>query len=281
MAESALSKQNDKEVRPLLDLVDELRSLGIEQDLPLPQIAVMGDQSSGKSSVLEALSGVPFPRGTGLVTRCPCQLTMKRTADGAPRGGRVPRRPGNERPSRAPSELTAAIERVTSALTKGSASGFSTDSIVVTVNAPSVPDLTIIDLPGIVRTATQGQDPRVIADVNSMVEFYLKQERTIVLAIVPSNQDVATVDILERALTVDPTGERTIGVLTKPDLIGEGAEDEVVAVLKNERKPLKLGYIMVKNRSAMQLKQGAINSPAANERAEREFFVQHPVWKTV
>ena len=180
-----------------------------------------------------------------------------------------------------PSELTAAIERVTSALTKGSTSGFSTDSIVVTVNAPSVPDLTIIDLPGIVRTATQGQDPRVIADVNSMVEFYLKQERTIVLAIVPSNQDVATVDILERALTVDPTGERTIGVLTKPDLIGEGAEDEVVAVLKNERKPLKLGYIMVKNRSAMQLKQGAINSPAANERAEREFFVQHPVWKTV
>ena len=101
MAESALSKQNDKEVRPLLDLVDELRSLGIEQDLPLPQIAVMGDQSSGKSSVLEALSGVPFPRGTGLVTRCPCQLTMKRTADGAPRGGRVPRVPGNERPSRA------------------------------------------------------------------------------------------------------------------------------------------------------------------------------------
>ena len=96
MAESALSKQNDKEVRPHLDLVDELRSLGIEQDLPLPQIAVMGDQSSGKSSVLEALSGVPFPRGTGLVTRCPCQLTMKRTADGAPRGGRVPRRPGKK-----------------------------------------------------------------------------------------------------------------------------------------------------------------------------------------
>ena len=80
----------------MLDLIDEMRRLGVEQDLPLPQIAVMGDQSSGKSSVLEALSGVPFPRGTGLVTRCPCQLTMKRTADGAPRGGRAPRRPGNK-----------------------------------------------------------------------------------------------------------------------------------------------------------------------------------------
>ena len=88
-------------VRPTLDLVDDLRKLGLQKDVPIPQIAVMGDQSSGKSSVLEALSGVPFPRGTGLVTRCPCQLTMKRTADGAPRGGRVPRRPGNERPCRA------------------------------------------------------------------------------------------------------------------------------------------------------------------------------------
>ena len=89
-----------------------------------------------------------------------------------------------------------------------------------------------------------------------MVEYYLKQERTIVLCIVPANQDVATVDILERALRVDPTGERTIGVLTKPDLVGEGAEDEVLATLRNERKPLKLGYLMVKNRSAAQLKKG-------------------------
>ncbi|KAH8044578.1 hypothetical protein JL722_14630 [Aureococcus anophagefferens] len=206
MAESALSKQNDKEVRPLLDLVDELRSLGIEQDLPLPQIAVMGDQSSGKSSVLEALSGVPFPRGTGL------------------------RGVGAD---------------------QGSASGFSTDSIVVTVNAPSVPDLTIIDLPGIVRTATQGQDPR----------------------------DVATVDILERALTVDPTGERTIGVLTKPDLIGEapgrgrrGAEERAQAA------QARLHHGQEPERHAAQA--GRHQQPR-RERARAQFFVQHPVWKTV
>ena len=59
--------------RPLIDLIDTLRSHGVQQDLPLPQIAVMGDQSAGKSSVLEAISGVPFPRGTGLVTRCATQ----------------------------------------------------------------------------------------------------------------------------------------------------------------------------------------------------------------
>lgn len=61
-------------------------------------------------------------------------------------------------------------------------------------------------------------------------------------------QDIATVDILERAQKVDPRGERTIGVLTKPDLIGPGNEDEVLAVLHNVRKPLQLGYVMVKNR---------------------------------
>ena len=52
-------------MRPCLDLIDSLRALGVEQDLALPAIAVIGDQSSGKSSVLEALSGVALPRGSG------------------------------------------------------------------------------------------------------------------------------------------------------------------------------------------------------------------------
>lgn len=79
---ASLTEGHEKKVRPWLDLIDILRSQGVHQDVPLPQIAVMGDQSSGKSSVLEALSGVPFPRGTGLVTRCPTQLIMKKTPAG-------------------------------------------------------------------------------------------------------------------------------------------------------------------------------------------------------
>ncbi len=63
--------------RSLLDLIDELRGIGVEQYYPIPQIAVMGDQSSGKSSVLEAICGVPFPRGKGLVTKCATLITMK------------------------------------------------------------------------------------------------------------------------------------------------------------------------------------------------------------
>jgi interferon-induced GTP-binding protein Mx len=81
-------------------------------------------------------------------------------------------------------------------------------SIVIEVRAPGLPDLTLIDLPGIVRTTTSGQSSNVMAQVNALVEKYLLQERTIILAVVPANQDVATVDILERAKRVDPEGNR-------------------------------------------------------------------------
>jgi interferon-induced GTP-binding protein Mx1 len=81
-AGSSLSEGIEKDVRPWLQLAEELRSLGLDQQLAVPQIAVMGDQSSGKSSVLEALSGIPFPRGSGLVTRCPIRLVMRRSKAG-------------------------------------------------------------------------------------------------------------------------------------------------------------------------------------------------------
>ncbi len=149
--------------------------------------------------------------------------------------------------------------------------------------SPHVPDLTVVDLPGIIRTATAGQDTRVIAQVNSLIESYLAQERTIILCVIPANQDIATVDILERAQRVDPAGERTIGVLTKPDLVGPGNEEEVLAVLHNVRKPLQLGYVMVKNPSQKELSEaGDLTSPAAVAMArnsEAKFFSSHPVFK--
>jgi interferon-induced GTP-binding protein Mx1 len=67
-------------VRPWLQLAEDLTELSVDKHMSVPQIAVMGDQSSGKSSVLEALSGVPFPRGTGLTTRCPTRLIMRKVS---------------------------------------------------------------------------------------------------------------------------------------------------------------------------------------------------------
>lgn len=124
--------------------------------------------------------------------------------------------------------------------------GFSTESIIIELTSADAPDLTVVDLPGIIRTTTAGQSSGVINQVNRLIESYLHEPRTIILAVVPANQDIATVDILERAQRVDPLGERTIGVLTKADLVGPGNEAEVVAVLNNVRKPLALGYIMLR-----------------------------------
>lgn len=147
--------------------------------------------------------------------------------------------------------ISELIEKLTNTLTDGDDTKFSkgNDLIEIKLVGPNLPDLTIIDLPGIVRTTTTGQSEDVKAQVDNMLKHYLKQERTIILAVIPCNVDIATVDILERASKVDPEGKRTIGVLTKPDLVDKGAEDEVMNVLMNRTKPLLHGYYMLKNPS--------------------------------
>ena len=211
-----------------------------------------------RNTFSEAISGVPFPRGSGLVTRCPTQLIMKKSAPGSAWEAHASVSWNKAQPEsagvvRTPEELSDVIANLTNALTDGKLNGFATDCIVINVSSPESPDLTIIDLPGIVRTATSGQDIAVISQVNSLIDHFMSQPRTIILAVIPANQDIATIDILERAAKVDPNGTRTIGVLTKPDLIGPGSEDEVVQVLRNVRKPLSLGYIMVKNPSQKEV----------------------------
>ncbi|CAM9610022.1 unnamed protein product [Chrysoparadoxa australica] len=274
LADSSLAEGIQKSVKPWLTLVDELSTFTHSSEVSLPQICVMGDQSSGKSSVLEALSGIPFPRGSGLVTRCPIRLSMKKGAQGQQWRAVITtsKDTTTEMEASTPEHLTEVLEEQTNKLTQSSG-GFSTDIINVKLTSPDAPDLTVVDLPGIIRTATAGQDPRAIQQVNSLIESYLRQERTVVLCVIPSNQDIATVDILERARKVDPSGERTIGVLTKPDLIGPGNEDEVMAVLHNVRKPLQLGYIMVKNRTQEELKNGVTNKEA--RKLESAFFSSH------
>ena len=224
----------------------------------------MGDQSSGKSSVLESVSGIPFPRGSGLVTKCATELRMKKAPPGTAWSATIKLSWLLPQPSSAGKvdsyeEIGERISKLTEALllARGTHATFEAEhSIVIDLIAPNVPDLTVIDLPGIVRTQVTGQTGDVIKDVDHLLGRYLKQERTIILCVIPSNVDIATVDILERAHKVDPDGVRTIGVLTKPDTIGEGNEEEVLQVVQGLRKPLNLGYLMVKNRSQKQIDDG-------------------------
>ncbi|KAK1867432.1 hypothetical protein I4F81_009939 [Pyropia yezoensis] len=128
----------------------------------------------------------------------------------------------------------------------------------------------------LVHNATGGQSKSIIKQVDSLVQRYLESERTIILAVVPATVDIATSDILERAHQVDPEGVRTVGVLTKLDLVGAGAEEGVVDILDNVRKPLNLGYVGVRCRSAADPMTNMTMATAVSE--ERISFETHPVF---
>lgn len=273
--------------KPWVALLDSLQTIGIDEELPIPQIVVFGDQSSGKSSLLESISGIPFPKGTGLVTRCPTRISMCCCEPNESWSAEV-RLPVTVPEAEAFNNLgrTTSLDVLSKRLADAAAiicpknnNEFSTEVIQVQVQSPTTPNLSLIDLPGIIRTTTAGQDRSVIANVDSLLESYLRQPETVILAVIPANQDIATIDILERANEFDPQGLRTIGVLTKPDLIDRGAEDEVLKIVQNIRKPLKLGYVIVKNRSQQELKTSV--SLAQSQKNEDNYFSQHEVWQKI
>lgn len=145
----------DREVRPLLDVVDRIRPYLAGEKIELPAIVVVGDQSSGKSSVLESISGVSLPRGTNIVTRCPLELQLRRDTETyavisrpAQVGlfGGDPSKVVSERLDRL-EDIGPAIERYTAEIA-GANKGVSDRPISLRVHRPDAPDLTLIDLPG-------------------------------------------------------------------------------------------------------------------------------------
>lgn len=279
----------EEKAKPWLKFLEELIRMGIEDSqLPVPQIAVFGDQSSGKSSLLESISGIPFPKGTGLVTRCPTRISMStsgpsecwRASISLPTNVVVDldTRRTIEQEVTSPPELSRRLSDAAAVITASSSNGFSANNIHVSVSSPHTPNLTLVDLPGIIRTTTAGQDRTVIEDVDRLLAKYMGQPETIILAVIPANQDIATVDILERAASHDTVGERTIGVLTKPDLVDQGAEGEILNIANNIRKPLKLGYVMVKNRNQLELNKTYSSLKDALD-AEEAYFADHASWK--
>nr|KAF6382414.1 hypothetical protein mPipKuh1_008800 [Pipistrellus kuhlii] len=211
--ETSLCSQYEEKVRPCIDLIDSLRALGVEQDLALPAIAVIGDQSSGKSSVLEALSGVALPRGSGIVTRCPLVLKLRklRHDDDDEWKGKVTYR-DMEIDLTAASEVEQEIRKAQNVIA-GEGVGISQELINLEVSSPHVPDLTLIDLPGITRVAVGNQPADIGRQITALIKKYILRQQTIMLVVVPSNVDIATTEALSMAQEVDPEGDRTIDMV--------------------------------------------------------------------
>ncbi|XP_049641382.1 interferon-induced GTP-binding protein Mx1 [Suncus etruscus] len=275
---NSLNRQYEEKVRPCIDLIDSLRALGVEQDLALPAIAVIGDQSSGKSSVLEALSGVALPRGSGIVTRCPLVLKLKKLMGEDAQWEGIVSYQDFEIELQDASEVEKEIRKAQNIIA-GEGVGISHELISLQVCSPYVPDLTLIDLPGITRVAVSGQPVDIGYQIKRLIKTYISKEQTIILVVVPCNVDIATTEALSMALEVDPEGDRTIGILTKPDLVDKGTEEKVVDVVHNLVYELKKGYLIVKCRGQQDI-QNQLSLAEALQK-EEQFFQDHPHFRNL
>ena len=152
-------------------------------------------------------------------------------------------------------------------------STFSDDLLSIELCGPDKQNLSVIDIPGIFRTPTEGVTTEDdMALVRKIMYRHIRDERTIILAVIPSNTDIATQEILSIAKEVDPKGLRTLGVLTKPDLVDKGGEENVMSLVQGNRNPLRLGYCIVRNRGQIEL---GIDSAERNKK-EKNFFSTEP-----
>lgn len=256
---------------PLVNrLQDAFTSLGVSFALDLPQIAVVGGQSAGKSSVLEGCVGRDFlPRGSGIVTRRP--LILQLINSNCEYGEFLHCR---GRKFADFDQIRKEIEDETDRVT-GNNKGISPVPINLRIYSPHVLNLTLIDLPGLTKVPVGDQPADIETQIREMLLTYIRKETCLILAVTAANQDLATSDALKLAKEVDPEGLRTIGVITKLDLMDEGTDAR--DILENRLLPLRRGYIGVVNRSQKDI-DGKKDIRAAME-AERNFFRAHPSYR--
>ncbi|KAH8435114.1 dynamin family protein [Aspergillus melleus] len=258
----------------LLKKIDELFACGVGEYIDLPQLVVVGDQSSGKSSVLEGLTGLPFPRDSGLCTRFATQIIfrrMKNLTTGRIIGSILPA--ANSSAEHAdklrewstaagvldPTDFSSTMHKVHEVMGISTPENrthltFSNDIFRLEIRGPKEDHLSVIDVPGIFMNTTFGKTTRKDMElVRDMVFSYTKNPRSIMLTVVPANVDIATQQIIEMARQVDPEGDRTLGVLTKPDLVDSGAEQKVIDLVTGQDMILKHGWILVRNLSQREL----------------------------
>jgi len=262
-------------------LQDTFSNLGGELDMP--QLIVVGSQSAGKSSVLETIVGRDFlPRGQGIVTRRPLVLQLIHTP--------IPAEPSPNSPPYTEwaqflhidkrftdfNEIRKEIEQETFRVA-GQNKGVSKLPISLRIYSPDVLDLTLVDLPGLTKIPVGDQPSDIERQIRNLVLDYISKPNSVILSVSAANVDLANSESLKLARSVDPQGRRTIGVLTKLDLMDAGTN--ALDIITGRVYPLKLGFIGVVNRS-----QQDINSEKSMQDAldsESDFFRNHPAYRNI
>jgi len=280
-----------KEHRDLLDIIDQLRSQGVGRYVDLPEIIVCGDQSAGKSSVLEAISGMSFPTKDGVCTRFATELVLRRDATTSVK---VSIHPADDRDQEEKEALLnwrpemplgsdgtglgEVIEAAKMAMGLSVTKLFCNDLLRVELSGPTQPHLTMVDLPGLFRAGNKQQSADNVDMVKDMVTRYMNRPRSIILAVVSAKNEYVLQDVAEMAKKADPEGLRTMGLITKPDTLYSGSDSERdwIKIAMNEEVPLSLGWHVLKNRSYEE--RGF--SSAERDAVEEDFF-SHGIWASI
>ncbi|KAK1401891.1 Dynamin-related protein 4C [Heracleum sosnowskyi] len=253
----------NERIRPLLDAIDKLRNLKVMQEgIQLPTIVVVGDQSTGKSSVLESLAGISLPRGQGICTRVPLIMRLHHHSKNESElhleycGKVVPTDEMN---------VAVAIEMATEVIA-GNGKGISHTPLTLVVKKKGVPDLTMVDLPGITRVPVHGQPENIYEQISGIIMEYIKPEESIILNVLSATVDFPTCESIRMSQSVDKKGERTLAVVTKSDKAPEGLLEKVMSDDVN----IGLGYVCVRNRIGDETYEEA-------KIAESILFQSHPL----
>lgn len=278
-----------KEQLELLNTIDSLRSQGISHYISLPQIIVCGDQSSGKSSVLEAISGVSFPVKSGLCTRFPTELILRTAPNTSVKVSIIPHQPlgKNEKDSLSDfhekldslQELPDLIESAKAVMgIKTLGKAFSNDLLRIEISGPDRPHLTIVDLPGLIHSETKNQSASDVALITSIVQGYMAKQRSIILAVISAKNDYANQVVLKLARDTDPGGMRTLGVITKPDTLvpGSSSEKTYISLAQNMDVEFRLGWHVLRNRDS-----DADSWTQAQRDANEKTFFSQGAWSSL
>lgn len=259
--------------KKMIEIRSILQRVGQSDTLTLPSIVVIGSQSSGKSSVLEAIVGHEFlPKGSNMVTRRPIELTLVNTPGSKEEYGEFPdlglrRITDFSSIQRTLTELNLAVP---------DSECVSDDPIHLTVYSANIPDLSLIDLPGYIQVVGQNQPLQLKQKIAELCDKYI-QPPNVILAISAADVDLANSTALRASRRVDPRGERTIGVVTKMDLVDarRGA-----SILNDKQYPLRLGYVGVVSKAPQSqglFKMGHANLLSTIAKQENAFFSSHPL----
>ncbi|AFN82447.1 dynamin [Encephalitozoon romaleae SJ-2008] len=258
-----------KKIHILQDIASTVSCLGIS----MPQIIAIGSQSSGKSSVLEQIIRREIlPRGTNLVTRCPVVLHLRRCRDEA-------ESVVFDHLANPVYDFTAARSIITKRMVEicGDNKGISSTPITAFVNLEDTLDMTLVDLPGLIKVPIGEQPEDIEVQIENMALNYAEKESSIILALINANADIATNEALKVARKADPQLKRTLGVVTKIDLMDEGTD--CLNILCNRNPRLALGYVGVINRGYQDISKGVSVHEAILK--ESMYFKESPLYGKV